>query len=202
MPALNETTPEHVQALLARAADTIRQERVRSSSLAAENERLNEEISRLLQVIKEVHIDNAVLVREFRSTKAQLATQQIERTETPAKVELNVRSAKPSERTQRQTSPAIAEETGYSEGMIERLRRAVAPPPTPDQMAALVDAMVCAVHPELDKRGYGVDFVKVGKCLYRIGRRRLNLTVDSGRLVVKSGGGHTDLLEYIERYVV
>lgn len=196
---------EHMQGLLSRAADSIRQERVRSSSLAAENARLNDEVSRLLHIVKQVHVDNAVLSSELASIRASPTPDSYPPTPTaamPASSRLVESHAKSPLKSTAAPIATPDDPTSYSDAMVGRLRRAVAPPPTREQMAALVDAMVAAIQPEFDRRGLGVEFIKVGKCLYQVGRRRLNLSVDSGRLVVKSGGGHTELLEYIERYIV
>ena len=200
-----------MQGLLSRAADSIRQERVRSSTLSAENARLNEEVARLLHIVKQVYVDNAVLSNELASLRAVPTPDSSPPTPTAAvpvssrPVESHTSRKSPLKSTAVPVAsnvPVADDPTSYSDAMVSRLRRAVAPPPTREQMAALVDAMVTAIQPEFDRRGLGVEFVKVGKCLYQVGRRRLNLTVDSGRLVVKSGGGHTELLEYIERYIV
>ena len=87
----------------------------------------------------------------------------------------------------------------YNEMMINRLRRAIAPPPTKEQMGEVVHAMVTELCRQLQKRGSRLPLKKLEPCVYHCGKRKMHLTVDSGRLVIKSGGGHVDLLEHIER---
>ena len=94
---------------------------------------------------------------------------------------------------------AAASAKHYNDLMMSRLRRAVAPPPTKEQLAAVVDAMMKELMSSLQKHGARLPAKKSGACAYQIGRRMVHLAVDSGRLVVKSGGGHVDLLEFIER---
>lgn len=87
----------------------------------------------------------------------------------------------------------------YNDMMITRLRRAIAPPPTKEQMGEVVHAMVRELKKQLWNHGADLPMKRLDHCVYQCGRRKLHLTVDSGRLVVKSGGGHVDLLEHIER---
>ena len=101
---------------------------------------------------------------------------------------------------------AAAAEKEYNELMLNRLRRAVAPPPTKAQIAAVVDAMMNELCSRLHQHNAKLPAAKVGPAVYQLGSganhkmRVVHLAVDSGRLVVKSGGGHIDLLEYIERH--
>ena len=89
--------------------------------------------------------------------------------------------------------------TNFNEVMMSRLRRAIAPPPTKEQLGEVVHAMVGELCKSLAKHGTRFPAQRLGPCVYQCGRRKLHLSVDSGRLVVKCGGGHVDLLEHIER---
>jgi hypothetical protein len=96
-----------------------------------------------------------------------------------------------------------AEERRFNDMMLSRLRRAIAPPPTREQMAEVVHAMVQELVKSASRNGLRIDLKKVGPCLYECGagahKRRLHLSVDSRRLVVKCGGGHVDINEFIQR---
>lgn len=96
-------------------------------------------------------------------------------------------------------SSATAAPVPYNDMMLQRLRRAVAPPPTKEQLGEVVHAMVKEMSKFLKSHGTVLDLKRVDHCVYQVRDRKLNLTVDSGRLVVKCGGGHVDLLEYLER---
>jgi hypothetical protein len=87
----------------------------------------------------------------------------------------------------------------YNDMMINRLRRAMAPPPTKEQLGEVVHAMVTEMVRQLNVQGVSVPLKRVDHCQYQLNKRKLHLTVDSGRLVVKAGGGHVDLLEFLER---
>ena len=87
----------------------------------------------------------------------------------------------------------------YNEVMLNRLRRAIAPPPTKEQLGEVVHAMVQELCKSLHSHGAHLPMHRLDACLYQCGSRKLHLSVDSGRLVVKCGGGHVDLLEHIER---
>lgn len=155
-------------------------------------------------------------------------------------------------------------------GMMARLRRAIAPPPSKSQMSDVVDAMVCELRKEINGKletgtlrwppamkkeevtsvfhyvPWTIHIEREGACAYRflmgpeenvrslveakrkmngtsietllyrnqldreMGRKvdnmeakhfLVNLTIDSGNLSVVSGGGHVNLLEYLERKI-
>ncbi|RNC54727.1 putative myosin heavy chain [Trypanosoma cruzi] len=97
--------------------------------------------------------------------------------------------------------------------MITRLRRAMAPPPTKEQLGEVIHAMVQEIVRDARRRGIGLKLTRQAPCVYlfelrgaasKKGKgdtaRVVHLSIDSGRLSVKVGGGHENLLEYIERY--
>lgn len=85
------------------------------------------------------------------------------------------------------------------EVLIHRMIRALSPPPTASQLGRLVDAMVRELLRNLQERGVELPLRRAGPCAYTLHGRRLNLSVVSDRLVVKVGGGHQDLLEYLQK---
>lgn len=96
--------------------------------------------------------------------------------------------------------------------MATRLRRALAPPPTRQQLGGVVDAMVAELQRDLRRRQRedpreGAPLLhRLGSCTYRLtwGQRRarvVHLTIDSGALCVVVGGGHVNFLEYMDRLV-
>lgn len=164
--------------------------------------------------------------------------------------------------------PSCSDITPAEAGMIARLRRAVAPPPTKYQMDEVVEAMIGEMRKEIKEKLYSktldwppvqkslekgtvyfyvpwtIQIEKENLCAYRflagpeesvntvidIRRKRpgcsvdlillenqrarqdgqrvpklevkhflVHLTIDSGRLSVVKGGGHTDLLTFLER---
>lgn len=93
-----------------------------------------------------------------------------------------------------------ASQRNYNDVMLSRLRRAIAPPPTKEQLAEVVHAMVSELGAALKRHGTTLPLQKAGPCVYTLnGKKKLHLGVDSSRLVVKCGGGHVDLMEYLER---
>ncbi|KAF5220397.1 hypothetical protein TcYC6_0024690 [Trypanosoma cruzi] len=112
-----------------------------------------------------------------------------------------------------QANASYNRETAYSLGMITRLRRAMAPPPTKEQLGEVIHAMVQEIVRDALRRGIGLKLTRQAPCVYlfelrgaisKKGKgdtaRVVHLSIDSGRLSVKVGGGHENLLEYIERY--
>lgn len=119
-----------------------------------------------------------------------------------------VQSASPTKRQHVDPTPSLvrieattaAAERQYNDTMLSRLRRAIAPPPTREQLAEVVHAMVTELVRSAARNGLRLDMKRVGPCQYDCGKRRLTLTVDSRRLVVKCGGGHVDMNEYAQRH--
>jgi hypothetical protein len=115
--------------------------------------------------------------------------------------------------------PASPVVRSYDEMMITRFRRSLAPPPTKEQLGEVVHSMVLQLIKVLKQRGRVLPLTKVSACVYSyptthsmvppapgkqsvpasITQRKIHLAIDSGRLVVKCGGGHVDILEYLER---
>lgn len=88
----------------------------------------------------------------------------------------------------------------YNDVMIHRLRRALAPQPTKEQLGEVVHAMVTEMCKLLRRKGSMLHIKKLDHGVYMVNnKRKVHLTIDSGRLVVKCGGGHVDLLEFLER---
>ncbi|RNF06913.1 putative myosin heavy chain [Trypanosoma rangeli] len=105
-------------------------------------------------------------------------------------------------------------EKAYSLGMITRLRRAMAPPPTKEQLGEVIQAMVHEVVRDARRRGISLKMTRQAPCVYRCelygtvatnrkGKdataRVVHLSIVSGRLAVKVGSGHENFLEYLER---
>lgn len=88
----------------------------------------------------------------------------------------------------------------YNDVMLSRLRRAIAPAPTKQQIGEVVHAMVEELQKSLARHGASLQLKRKEPCVYWSGTKKLHLGVDSGKLVVTVGGGHTDLLEYMERH--
>ncbi|RNF15522.1 putative myosin heavy chain [Trypanosoma conorhini] len=103
----------------------------------------------------------------------------------------------------------------YSLGMITRLRRAMAPQPTKEQLGEVIHAMVHEVLRDVRRRGIDLKMTRQAPCVYRcelrgtaaINRkgkganaRVLHLSIDSGRLAVNVGSGHENFLDYLERH--
>jgi hypothetical protein len=102
------------------------------------------------------------------------------------------------------SSSAAAADRDYNEIMLTRLRRAMAPPPSKEQIGEVVHAMVCELQRQLLAHSNGAAKLllkKLAPCVYYAeeSKRKLHLTVCSSRLVVRSGGGYVDFLEYVER---
>ena len=92
----------------------------------------------------------------------------------------------------------------YNDMMLNRLRRAMAPQPSREQIGEVVHAMVHELQRQLLAHSRGaakLHLKKMEPCVYysEAVKKKLHLTIDSGRLVVKNGGGHVDFLEYVER---
>lgn len=116
-------------------------------------------------------------------------------------------------------APASPVVRSYDEMMITRFRRSLAPPPTKEQLGEVVHSMVLQLIKVLKQRGRVLPLTKVAACVYSyptthsalppapgkqavppsIAYRKIHLAIDSGRLVVKCGGGHVDILEFLER---
>jgi hypothetical protein len=132
--------------------------------------------------------------RVLMMTQPTPAPQPLQRTMTTPS-----RSASAAGTVQREAANA-AEERHFNDMMLSRLRRAIAPPPTKEQMAEVVHAMVVELVRSAARNGLRLDLKRLAPCLYECGgKRRLHLTVDSRRLVVKCGGGHVDINEFIQR---
>eukprot|EP01063_Lacrimia_lanifica_P006967 TRINITY_DN14414_c0_g2_i1.p1 TRINITY_DN14414_c0_g2~~TRINITY_DN14414_c0_g2_i1.p1 ORF type:complete len:374 (+),score=165.97 TRINITY_DN14414_c0_g2_i1:71-1123(+) len=101
----------------------------------------------------------------------------------------------------RSTSPGLPQGGGQrSDMMLDRMRRALAPPPK-ETMGLLVQSMVQELRRVLRARGTELPLERKGDCLYVLGNKRVNLAVANGKLVVKTGGGSVDFLEYLERFM-
>jgi hypothetical protein len=97
------------------------------------------------------------------------------------------------------SSPAVVA-NNYNDVMIHRLRRALAPQPTKEQLGEVVHAMVVEMGKQLKLRGALLNMKKLDHGVYNVNdKKKIHLTIDSGRLVVKCGGGHVDFLEFLER---
>ncbi|KEG13433.1 putative protein kinase [Trypanosoma grayi] len=103
--------------------------------------------------------------------------------------------------------------TEYSVAMITRLRRAMAPPPTKEQLGEVIHAMVQEIVRDTRRRGINLQMTRQSPCVYHFGYRGIHarrgksaatrvvhLSIDSGQLTVKVGGGHENFLDYLERY--
>ncbi|SCU64943.1 uncharacterized protein TEOVI_000764600 [Trypanosoma equiperdum] len=101
----------------------------------------------------------------------------------------------------------------YTVGMIAHLRRAMAPLPAKEQIGEVIHAMVQEILREARQRGTGLKMKRQKPCVYectyspkrerKIGctvTRVVHLSIDSGRLTVKVGGGHVNFLDFLERY--
>lgn len=112
----------------------------------------------------------------------------------------------------RATAPH-SREGAYSVGMITRLRRAMAPQPTKEQLGEVIHAMVVEVLRDARRRGLNLNLTRQAPCVYvceysgahakkgrRVISRVVHLSIDSGRLAVKVGAGHENFLEYLERH--
>ena len=97
---------------------------------------------------------------------------------------------------------AVSHSTSYQDVMIHRMRRAMAPQPTKEQIGEVAHAMLLQLGRELSRRGVTLLIKKLEPCVYTFGtdKKRVHVSIDSGRLVAKLGGGHVDLLEYLERH--
>ncbi|KAG8348230.1 hypothetical protein TRVL_00932 [Trypanosoma vivax] len=99
----------------------------------------------------------------------------------------------------------------YTASMTARLRRAMAPPPPKEQLGEVIHAMVGEIVRDARRRGVDLQMIRqspcVYTCVYRIARksgsktasRVLNLSIDSARLTVRSGGGNVNIFEFLER---
>eukprot|EP00760_Papus_ankaliazontas_P004641 PhM_4_TR12003/c0_g1_i1/m.52674 len=99
----------------------------------------------------------------------------------------------------RGTSVAYGESHLGEMGVRARIERCFAPRPTPEQMSSVVDAMVVELKQSLQDDGIVLPLRRVGRCVYTLGEKRVNLQVSGGRLVVKAGGGNWDFFEYITK---
>ncbi|ORC85462.1 putative protein kinase [Trypanosoma theileri] len=103
-------------------------------------------------------------------------------------------------------------ETTYNSEMITRLRRALAPPPTKEQLGEVIHAMVQEIVRDTRRRGLDLYMKRQAPCVYQctfgndntqkgkgVAARVVHLSIDSGRLTVKMGGGHVNFLDYLER---
>jgi hypothetical protein len=96
--------------------------------------------------------------------------------------------------------PPTVVANNYNDVMIHRLRRALAPQPTKEQLGEVVHAMVVEMGKQLKLRGALLNMKKLDHGVYNVNdKKKIHLTIDSGRLVVKCGGGHVDFLEFLER---
>eukprot|EP00758_Cryptobia_borreli_P011199 Tbor_TRINITY_DN5634_c1_g2::TRINITY_DN5634_c1_g2_i1::g.9298::m.9298 len=91
------------------------------------------------------------------------------------------------------------ETVGYGEMMTNRLRRAMTPIATKEQLKEKVHRMVHELQIKMRNEGMLFHITRVDNCVYQIGKRKIHLSVDSGKLMVKCGGGHVDFIEYIRR---
>ena len=68
-------------------------------------------------------------------------------------------------------------------------------------MGLLVNSMVQELRRVMRERGSTLPLERVGDCVYLMGKRKVNLAVSGGKLVVKSGGGHHDFIAFLEKYM-
>lgn len=105
----------------------------------------------------------------------------------------------PPRATQASSAPSDRIHQQYNDVMISRLRRAMAPQPTKEQLGEVVHAMVSELVRQMRLRGQLLSMKRLDHGVYQLEKKKIHLTVDSGKLVVKCGGGHVDFLEYLER---
>ncbi|PWU83686.1 hypothetical protein C3747_842g2 [Trypanosoma cruzi] len=65
-----------------------------------------------------------------------------------------------------QANASYNRETAYSLGMITRLRRAMAPPPTKEQLGEVIHAMVQEIVRDARRRGIGLKLTRQAPCVY------------------------------------
>eukprot|EP01062_Namystynia_karyoxenos_P066226 TRINITY_DN601_c1_g3_i2.p1 TRINITY_DN601_c1_g3~~TRINITY_DN601_c1_g3_i2.p1 ORF type:complete len:451 (+),score=125.21 TRINITY_DN601_c1_g3_i2:74-1354(+) len=101
--------------------------------------------------------------------------------------------------------PSPTAEAVRSERLLQRMRRAFDPPPK-ETMGILVASMVKELRAMMRRRGVDVPLercapIDAAGCAYMLGSKKLHLAVTDGRLVVRSGSGHQDFLEFLSRYL-
>eukprot|EP01063_Lacrimia_lanifica_P020139 TRINITY_DN27487_c0_g1_i1.p1 TRINITY_DN27487_c0_g1~~TRINITY_DN27487_c0_g1_i1.p1 ORF type:complete len:412 (+),score=123.32 TRINITY_DN27487_c0_g1_i1:95-1330(+) len=84
--------------------------------------------------------------------------------------------------------------------LATRMKRALAPPPDPSALGILVDSMVKELR-RAWKGAHGADLalIKRARGVYAYRDQRLNLEVVDGKLAYRAGGGHKDLIAFLER---
>nr|CCC92838.1 conserved hypothetical protein [Trypanosoma congolense IL3000] len=110
-------------------------------------------------------------------------------------------------------TPIEAGALRYAVKRIKRLRRAMVPQPSKEQLGQVIHAMVEELVRDAYRRGKDLQMHQKAPCVYvctyspnrqrKIGStatRVMHLSIDNGRLTVKMGGGHVNLLDFLEKH--